>query len=70
MTDQSREWNGKFSAKFTGGKRMIEQPDNKGAAHPIYSIPSKRHFNKPLSEEYQFKPTIKLIGAIDHENDK
>ena len=58
--NETGEWYGHKSAKFTTSKRHLPAPeaaDNK--PHPLFSMGSKRHYDAQKSNEFNWKPSIK-----------
>ena len=38
----------------------VPEPKFKEVPHPLYSINGKRHYEKPLSNTYDWKPSIRV----------
>jgi hypothetical protein len=38
--------------------------------HPLYSIHSRRHFEKKETPTYEWKPSIRTVPPVDHSNDR
>ena len=64
------EWTGQTSAKFTTCKRYIEPPIPEQKDHPLFSMGSKRHYDKKGSEEWQYRPCHTKVPQPDRENQK
>ena len=54
------EWYGQTSSKFRGHKLHVQEPIPKDTKHPLYQAEQKKHFDAKLSQEFKWKPSIKL----------
>lgn len=62
------EWPGHISNKFTTNKKHLPEPiPDQNAAHPIYSMGGRRHFEEREAQKPQtWKPSLKCGIAPQH----
>jgi hypothetical protein len=53
------------SQKFRGNRAHVPEPQFKETPHPLYSTFGKRHFDKKLSDNYEWKPSIRVDPLKD-----
>ena len=66
----NEEWKGQHSAKFTTSRKHVKPITPKEQPHPLYSINSRRHFDRKETPTYEWKPSIKTVSPQSHANDK
>ena len=54
------DWPGQTSSKFRGSKLHVPEPEYKETKHPLFQAEQKKHFEGKRSNEFQWKPTIRL----------
>lgn len=54
------EWYGQTSSKFRTNKAHVPEPEYKETKHPLFQAEQRKHFEGHRSEEFQWKPTIRL----------
>jgi len=64
------EWSGLESKKFPGTRMHINPPTPKETPHPLFTMLGKRKYEKKETPTYEWKPSIKVVGPVDHTNDK
>jgi len=70
LAEQPKEWQGQQSKKFTSNRKHVEPIQSKEVPHPIYTMFGKRHFEKKETPTYEWRPSLKVVGPVDHSNDK
>ena len=65
------EWKGQTSSKFTTNRRHLEPiPQTKEVAHPLYTMYGRRHYSQSETPAYEWRPTIRTVEPVSHENDR
>ena len=66
---QNSEWQGAKSAKFTTGKTHLPPTQPIDGPHPLFNMGGRAHYESKRAEEWKFRPTKKVMVAIDHEKE-
>ena len=67
---QNAEWQGAKSAKFTTGKQHIPPHQPNEGKHPLFNMGGRKHYEGKRCDEWNFKPTKKVITFSNTEDEK
>ena len=63
---RAAEWPGATSSKFTTNKRHVAAPQpSMDQPHPLFSAGTRKHYDPKMSQDFQWKPMIKVAHDKD-----